>query len=192
MAASIYCQRRNALEEEREWHLEPDALSWRFLGKKGGEGRIDFSDILRIQMSYEPNRIQADRYILRGDSNRGRFEIGNVNYRGLGDLEARTEAFREFVDCFLDALRESGEGAGLRVGTSPLAYLMSCLITFGVIAVLLGAGVFFLAVGMLWIAAVNALIILFYMPRLFRYLKRNKPRTLSEMRVPWNELGMRD
>jgi len=43
------------------------------------------------------------------------------------------------------------------------------------VLVIIGAGIFFLTAGLVWIAAIKLAILLFFFPRLIRYVKRNKP-----------------
>ena len=81
-------------------------------------------------------------------------------------------------------IAEVNPAAAFKQGSSWAGYIFAILVTIVLVLVIIGAGMFFLTAGMVWVAAIKLAILIFFFPRLLRYVKRNKPGTYDPFNLP--------
>jgi len=167
----------------RTYRIGEDALHWQDDDKP--EVSLPYADIKSVEAQFAPSRVQANRYLLRLHSkHHGKVDITNTTYKGIGDFEELNETYVPFVRELHRKIAKVNPAAQFKQGSSWAGYIFSIFVTIALVLVIIGAGMFFLAVGMLWIAAIKLVILLFFFPRLMCYVKRNKPGNYDSCNLP--------
>ncbi len=180
-----YTQRLNQFKRPTVWTILPDALSG--TDDKNQTRHIPFASIRRVRLRFEPTRQQPNKYAMHIEG--GDFAtITNINYRGIADFEDQSAEYTNFVRAFHEAVTASGAEPEFASGSTPGAYLANILMSVFILTVLAGVGFLALTAGILWLVAVKALIILFYIPNLLRLLKKNKPGQYRPDHLPEQHL----
>ena len=182
-----YTQRLNYFTKSRTWEVGADQLQW---GEEGRVGVILFTDIRSVRMAFSPTRTERNRYSLKLETSRGSFEITNIDWQGPLSSEDNMDEFKAFSEEIHGAFARSNCDAQFHLGVSNGAYVGYWVLSLFVLTVLFAAGIFFLSVGLFWITGIKVLIILFYLPTLFRFLKKNYPRRYDPDTVPWDEISL--
>lgn len=176
-----YTQRLHQFVTERTWTVGDDALTWRDV--KGGGGRVPYSAIRSVRLRFEPTRAERRRYAMRIDAGT-ELAITNIHYAGIYDFKDQSEMFRPFVEAFHTKLKAANPNVKYLSGSTPAAYVMNILLTIWIFAMLAIAAIFLFSIGVGWLVAVKVGLILFFMPALFRLLKKNKPSTYDPQHIP--------
>ncbi len=178
-----YRFRANGFEKEKTYVLEPDALV--ISGDDVPQRRIDYIDIVRIQLTFSPTRWQRNRYQATIHPKKGRrIRLASSSYKGFGDFIAQDDDYRKFVIKLRFRVFRANPAFELLGGISPMQYLgywaLCCFIAVGflVIAFML------FKVGMSALILVKLVIIALYIPTLARFMKRAKPVRRLPLRIP--------
>lgn len=175
-----YTQRLNQFTPERTWQLGDSGISWR---DENSQGSIEFSAIKEVRLRFEPTRAERRRFAMRLKDGNIHL-LTNIHYRGPMDFADQSNEYRAFVTAFHNRLSAANPAVRFKRGSTPGAYLGNSILTLFVLLVLMGAGVYFLMAGIFWLAGVKLLIILFYLPTVFRLLIRNKPGRYDPHHIP--------
>ncbi|NWF35887.1 hypothetical protein [Mariprofundus sp. KV] len=179
----VYTHRNSLIHENRTYRIGDDALSWQDDNKSGE--RLLYSDIHSVEAQFAPSRVQSNRYLMRlRTRNNGKIDITNTTYKGIGDFEELNESYVPFVSELHRKIAEMNPAAAFKQGSSWAGYLVAIVVTIALVLVIIGAGVFFLTAGMVWVAAIKLAILIFFFPRLLRYVKRNKPGSYDPLKLP--------
>jgi len=182
-----YGHRNSLLTKMRTYRMSEDALYWQDDDKP--EISLPYAEITSVEAQFAPSRVQENRYLLRLHSNRHeKVDITNTSYKGIGHFEERNESFVPFVRMLHQKIATSNASVVFKKGSSWAGYVFAIVVAFALIAVLVGAGLFFLMAGVIWIAAIKLAILIFLFPRLLRYIKRNKPAEYNPLDLPDNIL----
>ncbi len=136
-------------------------------------------------MAPESFNVQPNRFLLRiYTRSYGLIEIVNTQFEGIGKISERNEPFNTFAHQVHLLAHAANPSIRFLRGTNWLNYIFSLLMTavIGLIVVLLG--IYFLMAGAFIIALVKLLILPFFTPLLFRYLKNNKPGSYDPLQIP--------
>jgi len=178
-----YSHRNSLIHENRTYRIGDDALYWQDDDKP--EERLLYSDINSVEAQFAPSRVQSNRYLMRlRTRSKGKIDITNTTYKGIGDFEELNESYVPFVQELHRKIAEVNPAAAFKQGSSWAGYIFAILVTIVLVLVIIGAGMFFLTAGMVWVAAIKLAILIFFFPRLLRYVKRNKPGTYDPFNLP--------
>lgn len=129
--AAPYRRRASVLEGEREYRVEADHLVVREPGK--AERRLAWAEVRSVRLGFAPTEQKLGRYVMTLDfASRERLELDNMHWRGFGDFEDRSEAYRAFAERALERIRALSPDVAAYAGASKPSY-------FGQIALLAGA-----------------------------------------------------
>ena len=186
-ARPAYVARANALEYEAIWRLGPDGLELQGGPTAGPDVvmRFPYRDIVSIRLSYAPSRINSTRYRcdLRMRSGR-QIAILSTHYAGIADFEDRAATYVPLVRALIVRVAAANPAAAFRSGKHPLAYWAEhiFLLAMVVLLVLVLSMTGFAYVGdSAW---VKFAIILFFIPLLLAYTRKNWPRGFKPDAVP--------
>lgn len=183
-----YSQRRRVGAGVRRWKLVAGLLEWT---GDGPPGRISLAQVNRLRIAYEPTRISSGRFVIWLRSPTGSVRLDNLDWAGVGQCREQDEAFMGFTQEMLYRIQSENPAAECRLGKPAGTYVLSLLFTVFLLVILFGAGLFFLFIGVIWLALLKVLILLVYLPRLIRYLKRNRPRKMENVQTVWQDIGMK-
>jgi hypothetical protein len=176
-----YTYRLNALEKETTLTLDGDVMR---VEREGRLEQFPLRDVTEVRLSYNPSRADRQRYdcrvTIRGG---GRLTIRSTTYKGIGDFGNQGEAYGEFVRALHERLATI-DGIGFKKGDSAFRYYGS-LGCFGssilmLFLVLLMTGLLFIP----WIAVAKLLVLIFFLPWLYKYAKLNRPGTYDPRVIP--------
>ena len=179
----VYAHRLHAFVGERCYRVGSQALSWS--DADGGQGQLEFGDVRKLQLRYSPGRLVERRYTLDLIARRGkRLRINNLHYRGFADFEDRSDSYRPFVLNLHRALALANPALQCAGGSTWAGHLLHLGIALGLLLLLAVAGLALLSAGLAWLIVVKLALIVFYMPRLWRFLKRNRPGRYDPLTPP--------
>jgi hypothetical protein len=180
----VYATRNNAFTPETRWILNGANL-WQ--EAEGSTPRLlPLVQLAGLRLDYAPTRMEPHRYRCRLLSARGetKGEFFNRRYAGVAEFKDTSSDYAAFVSNLLAACVDHAPHCRVQQGGSMAGYVFNVLAYLvGVIAVLLVLG-FALTVGLWWLVLVKAALIVFYLPRGWRWLQRNRPRTYALGEVP--------
>ncbi len=179
----IYRKRRNLFEkDECEWRVEPDALVFRDAHQH--EIRLAWRDVKAVRLAYAPTRAKTWRHVFVLTMKSGlQTEIDNAHFAGIGDFEDRSASYAPFVRAALARIKAEAPDAVVRVGSSPLAYLVQAAFVLAAFAGL-AAVLLLLPVSFSGIVIVKLALIAAFLPMLWRWLKYARPRRASFDALP--------
>ena len=182
-----YSQRRDALSKPRHWYLDSDALGWR--DSDGHSGRILFTDIVEVRTGYRPSRVQPDRYLTRIKSrSQASIDITNSSFLGYANFEYHDEDYSRFITSLHRRIANQRSNTRFYKGSSHLAHIGNWILTAFICSVIVGTSLFFLSHGLVEVALIKLMIILFFMPVLFRFMKKSRPETYDPLHIPVDAL----
>lgn len=169
----------NAFDKQpRSWTVEKDRLVVR---EKGRETILPFADITGLALKFDPTRVARNRHKAKVSRRGGKpLEIDNMSYRGIGDFEDKSVAYRSVMLVLAERLANQGASFPVTTGSSWLGWIGSIALT-GFIALIV---LITFAVGGPILMLIKLGLILFYTPTLFRWIKRNKPRSYPLATLP--------
>ncbi|MCB1478532.1 MAG: hypothetical protein R3D43_02185 [Tepidamorphaceae bacterium] len=184
MSAQVsYSHRFHVYAQQRIYRLTDDALIWE--DEDGGSGRLAYADITRVHLAYRPSRAQPDRFLATIASRSGeRVRISNTSYRGFNDFIVQDAEYSSFLKALHARLSEGGYEVSFRKGSGFIGFSLNLVLT-----IVITGGLAALAVYMLWggyygLAAAKLLIVAWYMPVLFRFMKRSVPVRYTPDAIP--------
>ena len=102
----------------------------------------------------------------------------------LWTLKDQSAQFQKFIVTFHEKLQDANSNVMYKSGSTPGAYMGNVVLSILIIAMLIVAAVFFLSIGLIWLVGLKLLLIIFYMPTLFKLLKRNRPGNYNPVSIP--------
>ena len=186
-APPAYIARANLLEHEAIWRLGPDALELQGGPTAGPDVvlRFPYRDIVGVRLSYGPSRVDLGRYRcdLRMRSGQ-QLAIVSTHYAGIADFENRAATYAPFVRALIARIAAANPSARFRSGENPVAYWADHLFLLAMVAML----VFLLSItGFAYVvdsAWVKLFIIIFFIPLLIAYTRKNWPRNFRPDAIP--------
>lgn len=182
-AGSAYTHRMHAFVKPRTYRIDGDRLLWAEQGQDVGE--LALADILEVRLRFHPSRAQRNKYHCRLVSRKGgSIELTNTSYESIGNFSSHDEAYAGFVRRLLGRLVDVGADTRFAGGQTNAGYAGTLLVSVFIAVGLLFAFWFFIAIGVIWIAFIKAMLVLFYLPTLVRYIGRNRPIAFDPRQIP--------
>jgi hypothetical protein len=185
--SQTYIARANALEYEAIWRLGPDALELQGGPTAGPDVvlRFPYRNIVGVRLSYAPSRADSARYRCDLKMRSGqRLAILSTHYAGIADFEDRASTYVPFVRELIARVAGANPSATYRSGKSPLAYWAEHIFLLAAVALLVSvlsmAGFAYVS-GSSW---VKLAIVLFFIPLLIAYTRKNWPRRFKPDAIP--------
>jgi hypothetical protein len=179
--------RASLLEHEAVWRLEDDALVL-----QGGPAadadsvlRFPYREIVRLRLSYEPSRVDGERYRcdLRMRSGQ-QLVIMSTHYVGFADFENRAASYVPFVRALVARVAQENPAARFRSGKKLVTFwaehIFLAMMVALLIFVLIAIGTSSLSDSSwskLWM-------ILGSIPLLIAYTRKNRPRPFKPDAIP--------
>ena len=151
------------------WQLAPDGL---VVTRAGQAFTIPYAQVTRLTLRFVPTRLKARRYTVRVQARSGvGAEIDNMSFAGIANFEDRSFKYALLVHGLSQKLAAAGSQCEVVGGVSWPFYLFA-----------VGAGVFsalmvlltFLIGGPV-VILIKAALIVVYLPRMVRWIRRNRP-----------------
>ncbi len=181
-----YTQRLNALQPTRTWHVNATGLHWS--DDRDGASQIPWNMVQSVRLRYEPSRAETRRIALHIYTPMDHV-ITNIHYKGVMDFVAQEEAFRTFVKAFHRHVPKDGS-IEFHLGSTPVAFVSNALITLAVLILLFLLAPLLAVTGIPGAGAIfRILLILVFMPTLWRLFRRNRPRPYDPDALPVDMLG---
>lgn len=145
---------------------------------------IHLSNISTVRLSFDPTRMQTQRYRCRLYSAHGlSATIQNESYLSFGSFDNRSKSYNALIHLLIPRIASLNPHCIFKSGTSYLSWcaqaLMIVVLFFALIFVLIAL---YTAIGPLVI--IKLIIIAFFIPTLFRWFMKNKPRTFDPSEIP--------
>lgn len=170
------------MEAEKRWTLGTDVL----LIHEGNYPAlpIPLDSLIEIRMSYEPTRVQQNRYQCHLFTARGRCtKFQNEHYREVMDFEDRSKSYTDLVRQLVIRTSALNPACRFTTGTTWLNWLIQTgILTFSFLLV----AFVFIAMGSSGtvLVAVKILVILVFLPFAGAWIVKNRPSTFSPPEVP--------
>lgn len=144
-----------------------------------------YADVKSVRLKYDPTRVQTNRYLMDVEfANAPKLRVTNSSYEGFAYFKDQSDSFRGFVESFHQALADNNVNAQYLAGANSFSYIASLLCTFFVLGILVFASIYMLLTGMFLIVLIKLILIVIYLPAVFRYLKANRPRSYQPNNIP--------
>jgi hypothetical protein len=171
-----YTYRQSILTKPWTFTLSNDAMSYQEEG--GPVTMIAYSQIKQIKPRFDPTRVQLNRYVLEVLLNNGRtYKIASMTYEGISNFKDQAEQYRDFVKAFHQRLANANSTVTFKKGISGLGYVASISVLVFLIFLLIIAVAFILTGTVNVIILAKLIFLIFGIPTLIRYIRRNKPAT---------------
>lgn len=108
----------------------------------------------------------------------------NRSYEGIGRFRDTSAEYVTFVRALVDAIGRHALDCRLVTGSSAAVYALSVIGFLVAVAAVLGVAAFALMVGLWWLVFVKALLILYYLPNCWRWLRRNREAGFTSEQIP--------
>ncbi len=146
---------------------------------------VPLADIARVHLQFTPTRFERNIYRCRLRLRNGAtLDLFNRTFEGFAAFRDTSAGYVAFVRQLHAALTQHAPACKFVAGNSTVSYLVNVLATIFV-GVMLGiASMLLYAVGLRWMIVVKLLIICFYLPTLFRWIRRNQPRRYRPLEIP--------
>jgi hypothetical protein len=183
-----YTYRQSILTQPWTFSLEDNALLWQEEGKPSII-KIALNDISSVQPVFDPTRVQLNRYVLNLKTTNGKtIKLASTSYKGISDFEDQAASYTPFVQALHAQLAKANPSALFVKGISKTGYFFSFLVLI-FLALLFVIGGLLLLNGVTHpVIFIKLVLLLFFIPALWRYLKCNKPGTYDPMNLPANIL----
>jgi len=167
----------------RHYQIGGEALIWQDDDK--APIHMPYGEITSVTCLFAPTRTQSNRYLLRIQTRgRGRIDISNSHYKSFGNFEEKNGSFVAFATELHKKIAACNPGTLFHRGSSMAGYIFSIAMAGILFVILVGAGLFFLMAGVIWIVALKIGLLVFYTPTLLRYIRRNKPASYNPLDLP--------
>lgn len=181
-----YAHRNSLFHKQRQYRILHDGLAWQ---DDDQSVVLPYCDIQSVELQFAPSRVQGNRYLMTLNAKKlGKVQITNTTYRGIGHFEELNETYVPFVQALHQKIADKNSDVVFKQGSSWAGYIFSILVVLFLILVVISAGWFFTMFGMIWVAFIKLVILAYYLPRLWRYIKRNKPAEYDPLALPQNVL----
>ncbi len=178
-----YPTRNHAFAPPMVLRLEGDSL---VLEQEGRDpDRVSLRELRAVELSYFPTRAELNRYRCRLYTQSGRrIEFFNRTYRGIMDFEDTSQGYKDFLLALHEALSRYNPDCQFRSGVSARQFWFNVACLGFVFFVLVFAFLYFMSNGILWVAFIKALILLFYLPYAIHWVRRNVPKRYAPDKIP--------
>jgi hypothetical protein len=182
-----YTVRANAFTGRRTFRLTDNALTWEEDGKP--LDGVFYDDVAEVRMRYAPSRAWTNRYVAQILFREGGMvELSNMDFVGFANMREQNADYAAFLRAFHRRLAERNATAIFRKGSSAAAYAGNLALTAFILAMIVLAAVLLVTWGFVWIAAVKLVIVVLFVPVLFRFIRRAKPETYDPRALPADAL----
>lgn len=178
-----YTYRQSILTKPWTFTLNDTALVWQEEDKPAR--MIPFSSIIRLQPKFDPTRVQLNRHIMQVYTHNGQvIKIASMTYKGISDFADQAADYASFIHALHDKLATANPSVEFKKGITQLGYMASVGVLVFLILLLV------IAVGFILTGTVNAIIVikllflLYFIPTLIGYLRRNKPQVYDPRNLP--------
>lgn len=187
-----YSHRLHALRKPRTYTLTHTGLRWKDEDGEG-EGELAYSDIRKVHLAYRPTRVQRNRYLAHITPHAGRrIDISNSSYRGFGNFKEHNARYAAFITELHRRIAASGADVAFHKGSSLVGYVANLVLTGWIAAMIVLALVLLWATGWVMVAVLKLGIIAFFLPTLFRFIVRARPRAYEALAIPADALPRTD
>ncbi len=182
-----YTYRQSILTKPWTFTLMDDAMSFQEEGRPAV--LIAYSQIKQVKPRFDPTRVQRNRHVLEVTLNNGRtYKIASMTYKGINDFEDQAEQYSLFIQAFHERLANANTTVAYQKGISGLGYAASVgVLVFLFLLLIVAIG--FMATGTINLIIIAKFVLLiFFIPTLIGYLKKNKPSTYDPQHLPQDML----
>ena len=178
-----YSTRNDALSKPTTLTLVADTLR---IEVEGSTARsIPLSTVEELRLSFAPTGAEHARFRASLRAAREReIVFFNRRYRGLYDFEDTSAEYVAFLRELHLELAARAPACRFVAGCGGLRYLVNVLALAIAALAVLGAVVYFLIVGLVWLVLLKLVLIAFALPTALRWLARNKPRGYAPRAIP--------
>lgn len=183
-----YAKRESVLEKgERSWRVTDAALV--ITEADGRFTEVPYSAVTGLRLAFVPASAKPWRHVCVVITRPGRvFEIDNGHFKGVGDFEDRSAAYRTMVEALVGRLVATGSPARLHVGATAGAYAAQLILVLAV-AVVLGWVLVVTSFGVWPVTAIiKGIIVIVSLPLLVRWAIRARPRDVALTAIPADAL----
>lgn len=178
-----YATRNHAFAKETTWVLDGDTL--RVEDGAGPPRMMALRDIASVRLEFSPTRFERNRFRCRLKPRNGAaLEFFNWRYAGLANFPDTSAEYVPFVRELVAALLRHAPGCRFQGGVTWLSYTLNLLLTGFVLVCLALVSLFLYQNSLSWLIGLKVLILIFYVPTLVYWLKRNRPRTFVPPTIP--------
>jgi hypothetical protein len=179
--------RTSILEQETVWRLTPDALEREQVLKDGKSltVRYPYQDIREIRLSFAPTRVDRLRYRCDFQLKNGVLvAILSTHYAGFANFEDRAATYTPLVRGLIERVAAANPACKFEAGKRPGTYWGEHIFLFLMVLLLV------LVIGAVGGASLSTLvmvklgIVVFYIPVLILYTRKNWPRSFKPSAVP--------
>jgi hypothetical protein len=178
LVGSVYATRNDAFSVETGWRLEDGGL--RIEPEDKPAEVVPWSKLTSMRLEFSPSRAEPNRYrcSLR-DAKHGRWTFCNRRYRGLLSFEDTSADYVRFVRELLLVVQMRSPDCHVVAGATKGNYIVGCLGFFIAAVAVLAVMLFSLSVGLWWLAIIKGVLIFIYLPLAWRWLRRNRARSIE-------------
>ncbi|HCD31187.1 MAG TPA: hypothetical protein DER01_02205 [Phycisphaerales bacterium] len=178
-----YTYRQSILTKPWTFGLKNNALTWEEEGKP--LRMIPFTQITKVQPKFDPTRVQLNRHILHVHTTQnGIIKIASMTYQGINDFKDQASSYRTFIKAFHEQLSAANPKMQFSKGITQLGYLASIGVLIFLIVLLVGAVGFILMGAVNFIILIKLGLLLYFIPSLVGYIRKNKPGTYDPLNLP--------
>lgn len=177
-----YRSRTSALEQEKILRLEAGNLL--VLRKDAPVETLPLAALTEIRLRFFPTRFQANRFecLLRWQNGR-RMKICSQFFAGMADFHDQAPSYHAWIEELHRLTPLVNPTCQYLSGIGMVRYLINAIVTIGM-ALLLIALMILMFASIPAIAIVKLVILIFYIPILIKWLRRNKPGTYPPTNIP--------
>jgi hypothetical protein len=176
-----YAYKTSAFGSGWTFRLEPDALAWERWSRAG---RIPYSDVRRIRMTFRPGTLQGRRFVTEvWGTEPPKLTLASTSWKSIVEHERRDESYAAFLTDLHRRVAAAGAAAIFESGVHPLVYWLG-------VAVYLIAGAGFAAFlvkalqsGSWMLAAIIGVFFALYLWN-GDYFRRNRPGYYTPAQLP--------
>lgn len=179
-----YTVRSSLYSPKYKFKIGNDKLTWS--NDKGSTGEIAYSDILSVNLLYDPSPGITNRYLISIKPRKHkRIYISNLHYNKL-ILEDQSVEFKKFVFNLHRAMVDVNPNINFYGGSILLwrSYIFIALLFFSILLFAIIISFSDKSISLNWSLLLKFSLIAIYVPIIIRSLKRNKPRTYNPLSIP--------
>ena len=180
-----YPTRNNVLSPGFELRVEGHGDRLRIVTDGAADRVVRIAELVEVRLEFAPTRIEMNRYrCVLLERNGRRTEFFNRRFTGFATFEPTDETYVVFVRVLLLAIERYAPDCRCCAGAGGATYALGAVgFVTAALALLMVAG-FVILNGLWWLVVVKALLMLFYFPTAWRWLKRNRERTFVPSMIP--------
>lgn len=177
-----YTHRQNALKPTIKWQVEANGLSWS--DDDGAKGVIKPEDISRVRLRYEPTRVAPHRVGLHFLAPE-HLAITNSHYVGVLNFEHKPQEFENFVIAFHKMFAPNTK-TKFNLGSTKSGWIFNIVMTIFIVAMLLLLAplISLMGIGSGGTNIFRIVLILVFLPTLFKVVFKNKPSSYRPDNIP--------